>query len=172
MKKNWKKLKEKEKILKEAAKVIDVQPRELPKAIKKFKKEIKQMETRKKKLEKINIDEIKKKTKSLNGLEYLVEKIPGATMPDLIEISNKLQKENRVLILVGVTRNGVRLLGSAGKSVVNSGLNLTKFMKGSVGIIDGEVGGNKYQSKGGGPRIQNVDKFIRACRNRLKKRFI
>jgi alanyl-tRNA synthetase len=43
-KKEWEKLKKKEKILKEAAKILRVEEKDLPRVIERFKKEIKEME--------------------------------------------------------------------------------------------------------------------------------
>lgn len=168
--KQYQELKEKERILKEAAKAINIQPEELPKAIRKFQKEIEQLEERKKKLEKVSLADLKNKIKSTDEMEFLIEKIPGATMADLMEISNELKKENRVLVLAGVTESGVRVLGKAGKLVVKRGINITEILKRSISIIDGEVSGDEYQSKGGGPRVKKVHNFLKKCEEEIEDR--
>lgn len=151
-----------EKILKESAQILSVEPKILPKTIRRFFKEWKEqkktIESLNKKIAELQYSSKKVETKKIKSTDVIVEQISGNQKELIVQASTAVQNlDDGICILISSEDDKITIVGCKSKQ---SKANIVNIVKELSLIAGGSGGGKGDLALGGGPDIKKIDDVL------------
>ncbi len=148
-----------EKILKESAQILSVEPKILPKTIRRFfnewKEQKKTIESLNKKIARIQYSSKKVETKKIKSTDVIVKKISGNQKELIVQASTAVQNfDDGICILISSEDDKITIVGCKSKQ---SRADIVNIVKELSLIVGGSGGGKGDLALGGGPNIKKID---------------
>jgi alanyl-tRNA synthetase len=104
-----------------------------------------------------------KKARKIGPVRLVVCSKAGGTEEEIIMLADLLAKEDgQAVAVIFLVKERVRLIVSAGKSAIKSGIDAGKIAKELATIVGGSGGGKPYFGQGGGTEVGKARKALEA----------
>lgn len=124
----------------------------------------KEQETEKLKrsLAKLQIEEIVRSAKTVNGFHVIAAMIEASGMDDLRMFSDILREkiEKGVIVLAATAKDKVMLLSAATEEAVNAGADASRLLKEIAPLVGGSGGGRPEMAQAGGKNPEKVSEAL------------
>ena len=148
--------------MKESAQILSVEPKILPKTIRRFFKEWKEqkktIESLNKKIAELQYSSKKVETKKIKSTDVIVEQISGNQKELIVQASTAVQNlDDGICILISSEDDKITIVGCKSKQ---SKANIVNIVKELSLIAGGSGGGKGDLALGGGPDIKKIDDVL------------
>lgn len=159
---------EQEKLMKEACDVLNVDSRQLPRAVKRFFEEWKDLRKEVERLkEKKAADRaaaLLNKAKKIGGMA-IISDVQEGEMKELISLAGELIKKNRVVAILGSKKGKLVVARSRGVDI-----DCREIVKEAAKIVGGSGGGKPDMAQGGGPNADKIEKAMETAKKMVEER--
>ena len=120
-------------------------------------------------LAELRLFELRSKTRQVGKVRVVCEEVEGASAEELIKIASVLSKEDKGLVVVLGTRDGLgRLVAMAGEEALLAGVDCGAMIAEAAEVLGGGGGGKLEFGQGGGPDVDRLvvalGKALETCR--------
>lgn len=165
---------EKDRAIDDLATLLEKTPDQVVKAVQGLLQDhrrlLKELELMKKAATSIEAEKMIKEAKKIGGVRLITCKRTEGTEDEAIMLADLLAKsdEHAVSIIV-LVKETVRVIVSAGKRAIASGINAGKIAEELAHIVGGSGGGKPYFGQGGGANVRKADKVLAMAKKIVAK---
>lgn len=165
---------EKDRAIDELAALLEKTPEQVVKTVQALVEDhsrlLKESELMKKTAASVEAERMIKEAKVVRGTRLITCKRTEGTEDDAIMLADLLAKsDERAVSIIVLVKDTVRVIVSAGKKAVASGVNAGKIAKDLAPIVGGSGGGKPYFGQGGGTDVAKADKALTMAKEIVAK---
>jgi alanyl-tRNA synthetase len=163
---------EREEILNNASNILRVTPEHLPETVQRFFNEWKQL---KKEVERLQEELAQARVaadlteaEQIKNMKIVIKELEQADIDELIKIASEFTKYPNTVTVLASRHNGVKLVASASKEAIKTGINAGNIIREISAIVGGGGGGKPNIAQGGGKHPEKIEEALQTARNIIK----
>jgi len=131
---------------------------------------LKELESMKKNAASVEAERLLKESRKVGRTRLITCKRTEGTEDEAIMLADLLAKsDERIVSIIVLVKETVRVIVSAGRKAVASGIDAGKIARELAPIVGGSGGGKSYFGQGGGADVKKADRVLTKARETVAK---
>ncbi len=165
---------ERDRAIDELAALLEKTPEQVVKTVRGLVEDhgrlLKELELMKKAATSVEAEKMMREAKTVGGMRLITCKRVEGTEEDAIMLADLLAKSNEYAVsIIVLAKETVRVIVSAGRKAVASGVDAGKIARELAPIVGGSGGGKPYFGQGGGTEVGKADKVLTMAKKIVAK---